>query len=84
MKSFINLDRAPSLAYTSEIARSSELEPKIRSTRVAFHFNLPVFLSHPSNISSSPEVGFQTVSISKRFTKKSFVRAPTLFVKIPY
>ena len=49
MKSFKNLISHPLLAYTSTIARSWELDPKIRSTLVAFHFKFPVFLSYPSN-----------------------------------
>lgn len=41
-KSFKNLSCASAQAYTSAKARNSELEPKIKSTRDAVHFNTPV------------------------------------------
>lgn len=47
-KSFTNFFPPSFCAYTSAIARSCELEPKARSTRVAVHFTAPVFLSRPS------------------------------------
>src|SRR5690606_5121137 len=51
IKSFTNFSLASLLAYTSAKALSSELEPKIRSARVAVHLVSPVALSFPSNIS---------------------------------
>lgn len=44
-KSCTNFSSAPSAAYTSAMALSSELEPKIRSARVPVHFTFPDFLS---------------------------------------
>lgn len=48
IKSVINISSASAEAYTSLMARSSVLEPKMRSTGVPVHFSLPVFLSYPS------------------------------------
>ena len=46
-KSLTNLPLASFCAYTSLMARSCELLPKIRSTRVPVHFTWPL-LSQPS------------------------------------
>ncbi len=72
-KSFTNFSCASSLAYTSAIARSSELEPNTRSARVAVHFGVPLARSLPRYNSWSSDIAFQAVPISRRFTKKSLV-----------
>ena len=50
IKSFTNFPLASSHAYTSAMARNSELDPKIKSTLVPVHFTLPVLRSLPSKV----------------------------------
>lgn len=45
IKSFTNFSSASSDVYTSVKALNSELEPKIRSTAVAYHFSLPIIVN---------------------------------------
>lgn len=47
-KSFTSLAWPPSLAYTSEIARNWECDPKSRSTELAVHRSFPDSRSFPS------------------------------------
>ena len=50
-KSLTNFSFASSAAYTSATARSSEFEPKTRSTRLPVHLTAP--LTRPSNVEAS-------------------------------
>jgi len=59
-KSRTNLPSTPDSAYTSASARSCELDPKTRSTRVAVHFAALVSRSRNANVSSFGEVGRTT------------------------
>lgn len=70
-------------AYTSARARSTELEPNTRSTRVALYFASPVLRSLPVNSSALSSAAFQTVAISSRLTKKSLLSTPTRSVNTP-
>ena len=70
-------------AYTSARARSTELEPNTRSTRVALYFASPVLRSLPVNSSAWSSAAFQTVAISSRLTKKSLLSTPTRSVNTP-
>src|SRR5690606_40141393 len=83
-KSFTNFSLESSQAYTSAIARSSELEPKIKSARVPVHLKVSEALWRPSKIRSSSPTVFQVVPKSRRFTKKSFVNVSGLLVKTPW
>ncbi len=47
-KSFTNFSLLSCWAYTSAMARSCELLPKTRSTRVPVHFSSPLLRSRPS------------------------------------
>ena len=53
IKSFTNFSSASSVPYTSAMARSSVLEPNIKSALVASNFLSPVLRSLPSKIVSS-------------------------------
>ena len=75
-KSRTNLVLPSSLAYTSAKARSSELEPKIRSTGVAVHLSSPLAPSRISKTFAWSGEAFQTAPVDSRLTKKSFVRVP--------
>jgi hypothetical protein len=55
-------------------ARSWELEPKTRSTRVPVHFTCPVLRSRPSKTClGARTAAFHSVPMSSRLTKKSLV-----------
>ena len=60
-KSATNFSFASSLAYTSARARSSELEPKMRSTLVPVQTTSPAAL-RPSNAFASEATGVHVVS----------------------
>jgi hypothetical protein len=49
-------------------ARSSEFDPKTRSTRLAVHRTSPFVRQHPSNESAASNVGFHCVPMSRRLT----------------
>src|SRR5579863_4698586 len=68
-KSCKNCSCASELPYTSASARSTELEPNTRSTRVAVHLSSPDFRSWPSNVSLASETACHSVRISSRFLK---------------
>ena len=74
---------ASSVAYTSASARSSECDPKTRSTRLAVHLSSPLTRQRPSNDSRASDVGFHSVPMSRRCTKKSLVNVPGRFVNTP-
>src|SRR5210317_1024875 len=83
-KSHRNLSWLSSQAYTSARARNSELDPKMRSTLEAVHLSAAVFLSLPMKRSSSSDAASHLVLRSKRFTKKSLLKAPLFFVNTPW
>src|ERR1019366_9627869 len=83
-KSLTNASLESLHAYTSEIARSWEFEPKRRSTRVPVHLISPVARSLPSNTPSDAEEACHFVLMSSRLTKKSFVNVPGRLVKTPF
>ena len=49
------------------------VHPKRRSTRLAVHLGSPFFRQRPSNDCAAGDVGFHSVPMSRRFTKKSLV-----------
>ena len=66
---------------TAPGARSANRRPD--RPGCAVHFTSPVFRSRPSNTSLASDVGFHSVSMSSRFTKKSLVSASVFLVKTP-
>jgi len=50
---------------------------------VPVHFGSPVLRSRPSNTSWASDVGFHSVAMSSRFTKKSLLKISGFFVRTP-
>ena len=65
------------------MARSSVLEPKIKSTRVPVHFNSPEILSFPSKLSEALDVAFHVVFKSNKLMKKSLLKVSVFLVNTP-
>src|SRR5690606_42108808 len=83
IKSRMNFSSPSLQAYTSASALSSELLPKMRSTRVPVHLTSPVLRSRPSKTFCDSDVADQTVPMSSRFTKKSLLSVSGRFVNTP-
>ena len=79
-KSTTNFSLASLHAYTSAIARNSELEPKIKSALVAVHFTAPVLRSCPSKTPFASDAAFQVVSKLIRFVQKPFETVPFFYL----